>query len=71
LISGFIAIILLLGLVMLLKNDFSHILELTDAKMFGTLFAIMLISGALINFVSTYIIVTKYTKIGVDDLWEG
>jgi cell division transport system permease protein len=71
LISGFIAIILLLGLVMLLKNDFSNILELTDAKMFGVLFAMMLILGSLINFISTYIIVTRYTKIGADDLWEG
>jgi cell division transport system permease protein len=71
LISGFIAIILLLGLILLLKNDFSNILELTDAKMFGALFAIMLVLGSLINFVSTYIIVTKYTKIGADDLWEG
>jgi cell division transport system permease protein len=71
LISGFIAIILLLGLILFLRNDFSNILELTDAKMFGALFAMMLISGSLINFISTYIIVTKYTKIGADDLWEG
>ncbi|MDR2287062.1 MAG: permease-like cell division protein FtsX [Prevotellaceae bacterium] len=71
LISGFIAIILLLGLVIILRNDFSNILELTDARMFGVLFAMMLILGALINFISTYIIVTKYTKIGADDLWEG
>jgi cell division transport system permease protein len=71
LISGFIAIILLLGLILFLKNDFSNILELTDAKMFGALFAMMLVLGSLINFISTYIIVTKYTKIGADDLWEG
>jgi cell division transport system permease protein len=71
LISGFIAIILLLGLVLILRNDFSNILELTDAKMFGTLFAIILVLGSLINFISTYIIVTKYTKVGADDLWEG
>jgi cell division transport system permease protein len=71
LISGVIAIILLLGLIMLLRNDFSNILELTDARMFGALFAMMLVLGSLINFISTYIIVTKYTKIGVDDLWEG
>jgi cell division transport system permease protein len=71
LISGFIAIILLLGLITFLKNDFSTILELTDAKMFGVLFALMLILGSLISFISTYIIVTKYTKIGADDLWEG
>jgi cell division transport system permease protein len=71
LISGFIAIILLLGLITFLKNDFSNILELTDAKMFGVLFALMLILGSLISLISTYIIVTRYTKIGVDDLWEG
>jgi cell division transport system permease protein len=71
LISGFLAIILLLGLIAILRNDFSNILELTDAKMFGTLFALMLVLGSLINFISTYIIVTKYTKIGADDLWEG
>ena len=71
LISGFIAIILMLGLVLILRNDFSNILELTDAKMFGTLFAIILVLGSLINLISTYIIVTKYTKVGADDLWEG
>ncbi|MDR2285887.1 MAG: permease-like cell division protein FtsX [Prevotellaceae bacterium] len=71
LISGVIAIFLLLGLIMILKNDFSNILELTDAKMFGALFSMMLVLGSLINFISTYIIVTKYTKIGADDLWEG
>jgi cell division transport system permease protein len=71
LIAGFIAIILLLGLILFLKNDFSNILELTDAKMFGALFAMMLVLGSLISFISTYIIVTRYTKIGADDLWEG
>jgi cell division transport system permease protein len=71
LISGGIAILLLLGLILFLKNDFSNILELTDARMFGALFAMMLVLGSLINFISTYIIVTKYTKIGADDLWEG
>jgi cell division transport system permease protein len=71
LISGFIAIILLLGLILFLRNDFSQILELTDAKMFGVLFALILIMGSLISFISTYVIVTKYTKIGADDLWEG
>jgi cell division transport system permease protein len=71
LISGVIAIILLLGLIMILRNDFSNILELTDSRMFGALFAMMLLLGSLINFISTYIIVTKYTKIGADDLWEG
>lgn len=71
LISGFIAIAMLLGLIFFLRNDFSQMLELTDAKMFGVLFALMLLMGSLISFVSTYIIVTKYTKIGADDLWEG
>jgi cell division transport system permease protein len=71
LISGFIAIVLLLGLILILRNDFSNILELTDARMFGVLFALMLVLGSLINFISTYIIVTKYTKVGADDLWEG
>jgi cell division transport system permease protein len=71
LIAGFIAIILLLGLILILRKDFSNILELTDAKMFGVLFALMLVLGSLINFVSTYIIVTKYTKADADDLWEA
>jgi cell division transport system permease protein len=69
--SGFISILMLLALILFLRADFSEILELTDAKMFGTLFAIMLMMGSLISFVSTYIIVTKYTKVGADDLWES
>ena len=71
LLSGFIAILLLLGLIALLRNDFSELLELTDAQMFAVLFSCMLIMGSLISFVSTYIIVTKYTKVSTDDLWEG
>ncbi|MDR2466331.1 MAG: permease-like cell division protein FtsX [Prevotellaceae bacterium] len=70
LISGLIAIVMLLGLVLILRNDFSKILELTDARMFGVLFALMLFMGSLISFVSTYLIVTKYTKIRSDDLWD-
>lgn len=70
LISGVIAILMLLGLVLFLRNDFSRFLELTDARMFGVLFALMLFMGSLISFVSTYLIVTKYTKIRSDDLWE-
>jgi cell division transport system permease protein len=71
LLSGFIAILLLLGLIFLLRNDFSELLELTDAQMFAALFSGMLILGSLISFISTYIIVTKYTKVSADDLWEG
>jgi len=71
LISGVIAVMLLLGLIFFLRNDFSQILELTDARLFGILFALMLILGSLISFISTYVIVTRYTKIGSDDLWEG
>ncbi|MDR2563495.1 MAG: permease-like cell division protein FtsX [Prevotellaceae bacterium] len=71
LLSGFIAILLLLGLIALLRNDFSELLELTDAQMFAVLFSCMLIMGSLISFISTYIIVTKYTKVSTDDLWEG
>jgi cell division transport system permease protein len=70
-ISGLIAIFLFIGLILFLRNDFSNILELTDGKMLFAIFAMMMIMGSLINFVSTYIIVTKYTKVGVDDLWEG
>ena len=69
LISGFIAIVLLLGLVALLRNDFSELLHLTDAKMFAALFAVILVLGSLISFVSTYFIVTKYTKINAEDLY--
>jgi cell division transport system permease protein len=69
-ISGFIAIIMLLGLILFLRNDFFQFLELTDSKMFGLIFALILLLGSLISFVSTYIIVTKYTKIRTDDLWE-
>ena len=70
-ISGIIAIVLLLGLITLLRNDFSELLELTDATMFATLFSSMLILGSIISFISTYIIVTQYTKVGTDDLWEA
>lgn len=68
LISGIIAIFLLMGLIALLRNDFSELLELTDAKMFAVLFAGMLLLGSLISFISTYIIVTQYTKVSTDDL---
>ncbi|MDR1055851.1 MAG: permease-like cell division protein FtsX [Prevotellaceae bacterium] len=69
LLSGFIAIALLLGLIGLLRKDFSELLALTDARMFAVLFAGVLILGSLISFISTYFIVTKYTKINTEDLY--
>lgn len=69
LLSGFIAILLLLGLIGLLRNNFSELLALTDARMFAVLFAGVLILGSLISFLSTYFIVTKYTKINTEDLY--
>lgn len=68
-ISGIIAIVLLFGLISILRNDFSEFLELTNAKMFATLFACMLLLGSVISFISTYIIVTRYTKLTSDDLY--
>ena len=69
LLSGFIAIILLLGLITILRKDFSEILILTDATMVAGLFAMMLILGSVISFLSTYFIVTKYTQINSEDLY--
>ena len=69
LLSGFIAIILLLGLITILRRDFSEILMLTDATMVAGLFAMMLILGSVISFLSTYFIVTKYTQINSEDLY--
>ena len=69
LLSGFIAILLLLGFIAILRRDFSQLLALTDARMFAALFAIILILGSLISFISTYFIVTKYTKINTEDLY--
>lgn len=69
LLSGFIAILFLLGLIALLRKDFSELLILTDAKMFAVLFAGILVLGSLISFISTYFIVTKYTKINTEDLY--
>ncbi len=68
-LSALIAILLLLGAIFFLKNDIVDLQNLLDPQLIGILFIGILILGILITGLSTYYIVNKYLRMGLDDLY--
>jgi cell division transport system permease protein len=68
-IAGIIAILLITGVVYVLQNEFGELLGFIDARMVGMLFAVILLLGMLISWVSTYFSVSRFLRINNDDLY--
>lgn len=69
LLSGVIAIGVLLLLVFWAQKDLPELKSLQDIYSFALLFSILIVLGILINTMSTYFVVRKYLKMRVDDLY--
>jgi cell division transport system permease protein len=70
LIGALLAIAVLIGLVYFIQSEMSGIIRLTDMKILGSLFIIVIILGILINWISTFVAVTKYLVIKTDKLYN-
>ena len=68
--SALITIAMLMGLIYTAQNNFPELIGLNDIKLFIQLFAMVMIAGVGITFLSTYFAVKKYLKIQADDLYQ-
>ncbi len=68
--SALITIAMLMGLIYTAQNNFPELIGLNDIKLFIQLFAMVMIDGVGITFLSTYFAVKKYLKIQTDDLYQ-
>lgn len=69
-IGSAFAIAVLIGLVYFIQNEMSGIIRLNDLRTLGILFGIVVLSGIIINWISTYTAVTKYLTIKTDKLYN-
>lgn len=69
LISAFIAIVLLLGILYFSQKEIPEMINLRDIDLFLTLFGFVTLLGIIISWLSTYLAVRKYLRIKTDDLY--
>jgi len=68
-ISAFIAILLLIGILYISQQEIPELVALQDMYMFLILFGIVLLLGILFTWISTFFAVRKYLKIRTDKLY--
>ena len=69
-LSGVIAIGLLLLLLYFTSQEIPELLELQDIRMFAILFALVILLGIVISWISTFFAVRKYVRMKTDSLYS-
>ena len=69
-LSGIIAIGLLLLVLYFTAQEIPELVELQDIKMFSILFALVILLGILISWLSTFFAVRKYLRMKTDSLYS-
>ncbi|MBI9055295.1 MAG: cell division protein FtsX [Bacteroidales bacterium] len=67
--AALIAIGLLVGVLYLAQQEFKEIISFQDVEIIGVLFLGVLLIGIVINWISTFLAVSKYLKMKVDKLY--
>lgn len=67
--AAFIAVGLLVGILYLAQQEFKEIVSFKDVEIISVLFLGVLLVGIIINWISTYLAVSKYLKMKVDKLY--
>lgn len=68
-IAALLAISFLTGVLYLAQQEFKEIISFRDIEIIGSLFLGVLLIGIVINWISTFLAVSKYLKIKVDKLY--
>jgi cell division transport system permease protein len=68
-LSGLIAILLLLGVIYSAKQNFPTLVELQDFNIYAFLFSAVIILGILISWISTSLAVRKFLRMQSGDLY--
>jgi len=68
--SSIFAVFMLIGSIKLLQRETANMLNITDLKIIGLVFIVVLISGVFISWTSTYFAVKKYIKLNENELYN-
>ena len=68
-IAALLAIGFLVGVLYLAQQEFKEIISFQDIEIIGSLFLAVLLIGIVINWISTFLAVSKYLKMKVDKLY--
>jgi cell division transport system permease protein len=69
-VSGFIAILLITGMIYVLQKEFSELLGMVSTPLIALLFVAILLLGMFISWVSTYFSVNRFLCMKNDDLYS-
>jgi len=69
LFSGFIAILMLLGVLFFVKTQFVQLFEIFRLEMLLLVMGIVLVAGVVICVLSTYLVVNRLVSLGKDELY--
>ncbi len=67
--AGFIAILLLVGLVYKINEEFGDIINVADSQSLAIIFSLVALTGVIINLISTFFAVNKFLRLRSDDLY--
>lgn len=67
--AAIIAVGLLCGVIYLVQKDFYEIINFGQVDLLAAVFGLVILVGMLINFTSTYLAVSKFLRLRVDDLY--
>ena len=68
--SSIFAVFMLIGSIKLIQQETANMLNITDLKIIGLVFIVVLISGVFISWTSTYFAVKKYIKLNENELYN-
>ena len=68
-IAAVIAIGLLIGVLYVAQNEFKEIISFQDIDIIASLFSVVLITGIVLNWISTYYAVRKFLRMKTDKLY--
>lgn len=67
--ASIIAILLLVGVIYLIQQEFMEVISFEDIDILGILFLLVIIFGIVLNWISTYFAINKYLRMKSDDLY--
>ena len=67
--AAIIAILLLVGVIYLIQQEFMEVISFQDVDILGILFIGVILVGIILNWISTYFAINKYLRMKSDDLY--
>jgi cell division transport system permease protein len=67
--ASLLAVMLLCGVIYIVEGEFYEVVNFDQVELLAAIFGLVIVTGILINLISTYLAVNKYLRLKVDDLY--